>query len=346
MTANDANDIGFEEYVRQLTELSKAGLDDPLLEKLSDRLQGGGPILMPGEGDCLDILILVYRGVRNEGEEKAVRRLRKAASDLLLEALRQGAQADPDGAAQALRFIDEAGYMVAWFELRQDPVLSADLADRMLGFLNGRIGVPFKEMMGIERYATRETAVRAFDLWLAATPWEYFRPVKSYVADPLMKLHQENLKTMRKVRRDDDTRLRLLFLSFTAVLRSDPCCCGSTAFPELMEALDDLSRHSGKFRDGWFGTAREIRILFRRYPWWREKFVEGIDEMESRYVSFFEKARKPELTAKALRLMGLPERLAQKLRLEKPEKPEERIDALFYKGIVDRKKVLPFKKAS
>ncbi len=65
-------DTDYREYARRLAELSKTEPEDSLKQIIKARLAGEGPQLLPGEGDLIDVLILVYNTLRKEGNKKAM----------------------------------------------------------------------------------------------------------------------------------------------------------------------------------------------------------------------------------------------------------------------------------
>ena len=333
----------YKEYVRELSKLSRSEPEDLLLDAIRARLKGEGPALQPGEGDLVDVLILVYKGLRQQKDEKAARRLRKAAADILMEALRAYESAPSGQTAAALEFIDGAGHMVAWFELRLDEGLSADLSDKLLGFLNSRFAKPLENIMDLDGFAL-EIAVRALDLWLAATPWRNVEDSPEHFRKRLLALHRFDLNRMESSPSIDDTRIRLMLLGFRAVLRFSPFVCGSTAFPETMACLDKLCGHSDKFKKKWYGLAHEIKVLFKRNPEWRDAFVRGAANMEAAHQEFFMRSGRPDITEKTLQYMGLSDEMDGRLSLLVKSDPKEKI-----KDLIDKRKVVPieeFRKVS
>jgi hypothetical protein len=303
----------YVKYIRQLTRLCKGESEDLLKKALKDRLQGGGPPLLRDEGDRLDVLILVYSGLRKEGDERAMHRLRKLTVDILMENLRKHEIAPPSETTATLEQVDFPGHLAAWFEIKKDKNLSVDLADKLYGFLAYRLKVPVYQLMDLDGMAL-ETAVRAFDLWLAATSWNESFKWPDHLQELTEKLYKNNINKLREApRRISDTQIRLLLLTYRAVLRSNPFWLGQKGLALMTSCLDRLHNYSDKIMKKWWGLCHELKVIFRKKKEWREMFIKGltsIRDVKNREIHFDELS--PTMR-KSLKTMGMEKEAVEKL---------------------------------
>jgi len=308
-------------YVHRLTELCKTEPGDELKKVLKERLEGLGPTLLRDEGDRIDVLIHVYSILQKEKNEKALYRLRRMTIDLLLETLNEHEKSLHDESTlpetkTILEQIDFLGHLVAWFEFKKAPNLSIDLTDKLYGFLN-RQEVALTEFMELKGIALK-TAVRAFDLWLAAASWENARKWPHHIQDMVENLFINNIEKLKPLKLhfdndDDEMFMRLLFLSFKAVLRANPLWVAKKGLCMMTDCLDYLSNNSDKVMGKWWGVCREINLLFRQKTEWQEEFCKGINSIIDKYSEWICCHKLSDTMIESLRFMGIEKEVLDKL---------------------------------
>ncbi len=314
-------------YVEKLMDLTRTEPEDKLKDALEERLSGGGPALMPGEGDLVDVLIHVYNGLRKEKDSRAMRRLRKLAVDLFTEALRAHENADPAGLMDAFTRVNLLGQMIAWFEVKKDGSLAQDLSDKLLGFLTRRLPTPLEEIMSLDGILF-ETAVHAFDLWLASISWREAFGWPPHFQTRMESLYKNNLQKIQANSKPDDMRIRLALLGFRAVLRCNPYWTGKNGFPEMMQCLSHLSQYSDKFVKRWLGLCHELGMVFKRNRNWREEFIKGMEKMDDEKASAMKVKIQPDFLKRTLEFMGVRDEIAQRSNILAPLDREKRIEAI------------------
>lgn len=300
-------------YVQHLTDLCKAESEDRLKEELKERLSGGGPPLLRDEGDRIDVLILVYTGFRKQGDEISMRRLRKLTVDLLMEGLRKHESTAPSETTVNLEQVDFLGHLVAWFEVKKDFILSVDLADKLYGFLAHRLKVPVDRLMNLDGIAL-ETAVRAFDLWLAASSWQEAHKWPNHLQELVEKLYINNIKKLEtSPRKVEDIDIRLMFLSYKAVMRANPFWVGQKGLQMINDCLDHLHCYSDKIIKKWLGLCHELKMLFRQKTEWKEKFLDGIGSIKNVRNQEIYYDELSSTMKKSLKTMGIEKQAKEKL---------------------------------
>jgi hypothetical protein len=326
---NRKTENDYTRYVQQMTDLCKGESDEGLKQALKERLTGGGPPLLRDEGDRIDVLILVYAGLKKQKDQKAVDRLRKSTVDLLMEYLRKYKTLAPADTIPVLEQVDFLGHLVAWFEIKEDPGLSVELADKLLGFLN-RLKVPMDLLMDLDGMAL-ETSVRAFDLWLAATSWNDAFKWPNHLQLAMENLYKNNLEKLKKAPHSPiDTTIRLLFLSFRAVLRANPYWMGQQGLQMMSTCLNRLSQYSDKTINQWWGLCHDLNVVFRKKKEWQKNFIKGITsikDIKNQDIYFDEL---PSTIQESLRCLGLEKEAVEKLGISR-KTIEERIEPLVEK---------------
>jgi len=141
---------------------------DPVKQVIRARLEGvrepvQGLISPPLGRDDVDtslLLLHLYDQLRLDGDQPAQERLRRAAAELLEEALTRG-----DG----FRTINRLGRLAGAFGVRRSDLLAGRLRTWLWGYLNGNLPQPGEALILL----TGDDLIRArqiLDLWLAVTP--------------------------------------------------------------------------------------------------------------------------------------------------------------------------------
>ncbi len=324
---NRKTESEYTRYVQQMTDLCKGESDERLKQALKERLAGGGPPILRDEGDRIDVLILVYSGLKKQKNQKAMYRLRKSIVDLLMESLRKYKSLPPAETIHVLEQVDFLGHLVGWFEIKEEPGLSVELADKLLGFLN-RLKVPMDHLMDLDGMVL-ETSVRAFDLWLAATSWNDAFKWPNHLQQVMENLYKNNLEKLKKAPHGPvDTTIRLLFLSFRAVLRANPYWMGQQGLQMMDTCLNRLSEYSDKTIKEWWGLCHDLKVVFRRKKEWQGNFIKGIasiKDMKNKDIHFDEL---PNILQESLKCMGLEKEAVEKLGKSRKTR-EENIESII-----------------
>ncbi len=304
--------LDYKAYVEKLAELSRTEPEDLLKEAIQERLSGGGPPLMPSEGNLVDVLIHAYNRQRKEGDARAMRRLRKLAVDLFLEALRSYDDVLTDGVGDSFTRVKFLGQMIAWFEVKKDNGLSLDLADKLLGFLTRRLPTPIEKIMSLDGMVF-ETAVHAFDLWLASISWQEAFKWPPHVQTCMERLYKNNLRGIQTNCKPMEIKTRLALLGFRAVLRCNPFWTGKKGLPEMLHCLSSLSKYSDTFVKRWWGLCHELAIVFKRNPNWRVEFIKGMAHMDDDRILALKAEISPDLIKRSLEYMNMRDELKREL---------------------------------
>lgn len=273
------------DYVDAFVRLIGEGRPDRVRDVLLARIDGAtgvthhlvSPPLGRDEHDRVLILYVVYNELKKRRDEDGIRYFRQVLVEQLAAAL--VAAEPPKERIAAL------GRLIGYCRVADTPELAEQLRLVLWGVITTKLPKPFTEITKFEPEA-RWRALKAFDLWLAATPANLnpSDPLRGLL-EPQVSLIRQTfeavLKSFEDGRADPELLGRALLLLYRGVMKVVPKEAGKAYFWQMCDVFPEDGKDDDPrvdLRNAWYSLCYEYGKVFAVQIDWRAAFIDGVQD--------------------------------------------------------------------